>query len=24
PLPFGPWLAVAGFITGWKAFFPGG
>ncbi|EJV0524700.1 prepilin peptidase, partial [Salmonella enterica] len=24
PLPFGPWLAVAGFITGWKAFFPDG
>ncbi|EOD2337797.1 prepilin peptidase, partial [Salmonella enterica subsp. enterica serovar Schwarzengrund] len=21
---FGPWLAVAGFITGWKAFFPDG
>ncbi|EBY2251864.1 prepilin peptidase, partial [Salmonella enterica subsp. enterica serovar Newport] len=24
PLPFGPWLAVAGFITGWKVFFPDG
>ncbi|EGO1677747.1 leader peptidase HopD [Salmonella enterica] len=24
PLPFGPWLAAAGFITGWKAFFPDG
>ncbi|EBB2997475.1 prepilin peptidase, partial [Salmonella enterica] len=23
-LPFGPWLAVAGFITGWKVFFPDG
>ncbi|MCD3189042.1 prepilin peptidase, partial [Salmonella enterica subsp. enterica serovar Enteritidis] len=21
---FGPWLAVAGFITGWKVFFPDG
>ncbi|EIC4674693.1 prepilin peptidase, partial [Salmonella enterica subsp. enterica serovar Infantis] len=20
----GPWLAVAGFITGWKVFFPDG
>ncbi|EAZ0442934.1 prepilin peptidase, partial [Salmonella enterica] len=24
PLPFGPWLAVAGFITGWNDFFPDG
>ncbi|ECF6085606.1 leader peptidase HopD [Salmonella enterica] len=24
PLPFGPWLAVAGFMTNWKDFFPDG
>ncbi|MGS9273098.1 prepilin peptidase, partial [Salmonella enterica subsp. enterica serovar Infantis] len=24
PLPFGPWLAVSGFITVWKVFFPDG
>lgn len=24
PLPFGPWLTVAGFMTSWKDFFPDG